>query len=98
MKKGAVICTKGKFEWPNGAYIAVVFSISWEIPPGDSFGHSRISHGRGASSSAKYTRIMRPVYETAFAETGGMQRLLDLWQRYEIWTSTYADGLNVTLF
>ena len=48
--------------------------------------------------SAKYTRIMRPVYETAFAETGGMQRLLDLWQRYEIRTSTYADGLNVTLF
>ena len=24
---------KGKFEWPNGAYIAVVFNMSWEIPP-----------------------------------------------------------------
>jgi hypothetical protein len=43
-------------------------------------------------------RLMRPVYETAFAETGGMQRLLDLWKRYEIQTSTYADGLNVSLF
>jgi peptidoglycan/xylan/chitin deacetylase (PgdA/CDA1 family) len=89
---------KGKFEWPNGAYIAVVFNMSWEIPPkslGTAKGHGLA--GR-ASSSAKYTRIMRPVYETAFAETGGMQRLLDLWQRYEIRTSTYADGLNVTLF
>ena len=89
---------KGKFEWPNGAYIAVVFNMSWEIPPktlGTAKGHGIT--GR-ASTTAKYARIMRPVYETAFAETGGMQRLLDLWERYEIRTSTYADGLNVTLF
>jgi len=89
---------KGKFEWPDGAYIAVVFNMSWEIPPktigtaGDQKG------GRGVPSSAKYTRAMRPVYENAFAETGGMQRSLDLWQRYDIQTSTYADGLTVTLF
>jgi hypothetical protein len=41
---------------------------------------------------------MRPVYETACAESGGMQRLVDLWKPYEIQTSTYADGLNVSLF
>ena len=64
------------------------------------FGHARWIKTADVElrRAAKYTRIMRPVYETAFAETGGMQRLLDLWQRYEIRTSTYADGLNVSLF
>ncbi len=89
---------KGKFEWPNGAYIAVVFNMSWEIPPKTLGTTGDQNRGRGASPAAKYTRLMRPVYETAFAETGGMQRLLDLWRRYEIQTSTYADGLNVSLF
>jgi hypothetical protein len=60
---------KGKFEWPNGAYIAVVFNMSWEIPPKSLGTAGDQSHGRGASSTAKYTRVMRPVYETAFAET-----------------------------
>ena len=89
---------KGKFEWPNGAYIAAVFNMSWEIPPKTLGTTGDQSRGRGASSAANYIRLMRPVYETAFAETGGMQRLLDLWKRYEIQTSTYADGLNVSLF
>jgi hypothetical protein len=89
---------KGKFEWPNGAYIAVVFNMSWEIPP-KSLGTAKDqNHGRGDSAAAKYTRVMRPVYETACAESGGMQRLVDLWKPYEIQTSTYADGLNVSLF
>lgn len=79
---------KAKFEWPNGAYIAVVFNMSWEIPP----------KNLGALPKAKYKRAMRPVYENAFADTGGMQRLLDLWERHEIRTSCYADGLGVTLF
>ena len=26
---------KAKFEWPNAAYIAVVFNMSWEIPSKD---------------------------------------------------------------
>ena len=24
---------RGKFEWPDGAVIAVVFNMSWEVPP-----------------------------------------------------------------
>jgi peptidoglycan/xylan/chitin deacetylase (PgdA/CDA1 family) len=79
---------KAKFEWPNGAHIAVVFNMSWEIPP----------HDLGALPKANYKRAMRPVYENAFADTGGMQRLLDLWQRHDIRASCYADGLGVTLF
>jgi hypothetical protein len=88
---------KGKFEWPNVAYIAVVFNMSWEIPPKTLGTGKDQSHGRGASSSAKYTRIMRPVYETAFARPAVCNGLI-CGKRYEIWTSTYADGLNVTLF
>jgi peptidoglycan/xylan/chitin deacetylase (PgdA/CDA1 family) len=80
---------KCKFEWPGGAYIAVVFNMSWEIPPSDHIGQV---------PKAKYKRAMRPVYETAFADTGGMQRLLDMWRRHEIKTSVYADGLGVTRF
>lgn len=89
---------KGKFDWPNGAYIAVVFNMSWEIPPKTIGTAGDQKAVRAPSSAAKYTRAMRPVYENAFAETGGMQRLLDLWQRYDIQTSTYADGMTVTLF
>lgn len=82
---------KADFKWPGGAYIAVVFNMSWETPP-RSLGMEKVS------SSALYRRAMRPVYETAFAETGGMQRLLDLWDRFNIQASSYADGLTVSLF
>jgi peptidoglycan/xylan/chitin deacetylase (PgdA/CDA1 family) len=82
---------KADFKWPNGAYIAVVFNMSWEVPP-RSLGTEKVN------ATAKYGRAMRPVYENAFGETGGMQRLLDLWERHGIRTSTYADGLNATLF
>ena len=80
---------KADFAWPDGAYIAVVFNMSWEIPP---------THHLAPLPKQKYKRAMRPVYETAFADTGGMQRLLDMWQRHDIKTSVYADGLGVTLF
>ena len=80
---------KANFAWPDGAYIAVVFNMSWEIPP---------THHLAPLPKQKYKRAMRPVYETAFADTGGMQRLLDLWQRHGVKTSVYADGLGVTQF
>ena len=79
---------KAKFAWPNDAYIAVVFNMSWEIPAIDV----------GAVPKGKYGRAMRPVYENAFADTGGMQRLIDLWSRHGIRGSCYTDGLTVSLF
>ena len=79
---------KADFKWPDGARIAVVFNMSWEIP----------EHAVGAKPNAKYRRAMRPIYETAFADTGGIQRLMDMWERHDIRTSCYVDGLTVTLF
>ena len=79
---------KCDFKWPGGAHIAVVFNMSWEIP----------EHAVGARPNAKYRRAMRPIYENALADTGGMQRLLDLWKRHDIKGSCYVDGLTVTLF
>jgi peptidoglycan/xylan/chitin deacetylase (PgdA/CDA1 family) len=79
---------KCKFEWPNGAHIAVVFNMSWEVP----------EEAVGARPNAKYKRAMRPIYENAFADTGGVQRLLDLWQRHDIKGSCYVDGLTVEMF
>ena len=76
------------FKWPNGAHIAVVFNMSWETP----------EHAVGARPGAKYKRAMRPIYEAAFADTGGVQRLVDLWDRMEIPTSCYVDGLTVEMF
>lgn len=76
------------FKWPNGSNIAVVFNMSWETP----------EHAVGARPNAKYKRAMRPIYEAAFADTGGVQRLVDLWDRMEIPTSCYVDGLTVEMF
>jgi peptidoglycan/xylan/chitin deacetylase (PgdA/CDA1 family) len=79
---------KADFKWPGDAHVAVVFNMSWEIPEA----------AVGARPSGKYARAMRPIYEMAFADTGGIQRLLDLWRRHDIKTSCYVDGLTVELF
>jgi peptidoglycan-N-acetylglucosamine deacetylase len=89
----------GEFSWPDGAHIAVVFNVSWEIWPqklGSATNNQRA--GETVPKDAKYGRWMMPVYEHAYAETAGMQRLLDIWERYEIPSSYYTDGLAVELY
>ncbi|MBV9606886.1 MAG: polysaccharide deacetylase family protein [Solirubrobacterales bacterium] len=88
-----------EFHWPEGQHIAVVFNISWETWTQD-LGTSRNNQRPGESvpPGAEYDRWMYPVYEHAYAETAGMQRLLDVWRRHEIQTSVYVSGLAVTLF
>ena len=88
-----------KFEWPNGAHIAVVFNMSWETwerSLGTADNNQKAKER--VPRDAKYGRGMRWIYEHAFAETGGMQRLLDIWKRHDIRTSAYADGHTVSLF
>jgi peptidoglycan/xylan/chitin deacetylase (PgdA/CDA1 family) len=88
-----------RFAWPDGAHIAVVFNMSWETwekKLGTSDNNQKSSER--VPPHAKYGRGMRWIYEHAYAETGGMQRLLDLWRRHGIRTSTYADGHTVSLF
>jgi peptidoglycan/xylan/chitin deacetylase (PgdA/CDA1 family) len=89
---------KGQFRWPDGAHIAVVFNMSWEVTPHLGTAESKERHLQKVPPTAHYGRAMRPVYETAFAETGGVQRLLDLWERHDIRASAYADGLTVSLY
>lgn len=89
---------KADFKWPDGAYIAVVFNMSWEVSPNLGTAESKESNTQKVPANAPYARAMRPVYEGAFAETGGMQRLLDLWERHGITASTYADGLTISLY
>jgi allantoinase len=90
---------KCKFAWPNGANIAVVFNMSWETWERrlGTNQNNQVTSER-VPADAKYARGMRWIYEHAFAETGGMQRLLDMWKRHGIKTSCYADGHTVTLF
>src|SRR5262249_52966387 len=90
---------KCKFEWPNGAHIAVVFNMSWETwekTLGTSKNNQKVSER--VPADAHYTRGMRWIFEHAHGENGGMQRLLDVWKRHDIRTSAYADGHTVTLF
>jgi peptidoglycan/xylan/chitin deacetylase (PgdA/CDA1 family) len=90
---------KCKFEWPNGAHIAVVFNMSWETwekSLGTSKNNQKVSER--VPADAHYTRGMRWIFEHAHGENGGMQRLLDVWKRHGIRTSAYADGHTVTLF
>lgn len=89
---------KGQFRWPDGAHIAVVFNMSWEVSPNLGTAESKENRTQKVPPTAHYTRAMRSVYEHAFGETGGIQRLLDLWARYDIQTSAYADGLTVELY
>lgn len=89
---------KADFKWPDGAHIAVVFNMSWEVSPNLGTSESKENRTQKAPATAHYNRSMRPVYEHAFAETGGMQRLLDLWQRHGVRSSCYADGLTVQLY
>ena len=87
------------FRWPNGEHIAVVFNMSWEAWPKTlATAANNQRPGETVPEGAEYGRWMYPVYEHAFAETGGMQRLLDLWDRREIATSVYASGLAVKLY
>ena len=90
---------KCDFKWPDGANIAVVFNMSWETWPkqlGTPSNDQKTSER--VPPHAKYQRGMRWIYEHAFAETGGMQRYLDVWERYGIKGSFYADGHTVSLF
>lgn len=87
------------FTWPNGAYIAVVLNMSWETWE-DTLGTalSREPAGSGPKPDSPYARGMRVIYEHAFAETGGLQRMLDVWKRHGIKSSCYVDGLTVSLY
>jgi peptidoglycan/xylan/chitin deacetylase (PgdA/CDA1 family) len=90
---------KCRFAWPDGANIAVVFNMSWETWEKrlGTNQNNQVASER-VPADAKYARGMRWIYEHAFAETGGIQRLLDMWKRHDIKTSCYADGHTVTLF
>ena len=88
------------FKWPDGAAIAVVFNMSWEMWQPKTLGTAvNIQrHGETVPAGSQYGRNMMYVYQHAFAETGGMQRLLGMWKRYGIKTSCYTSGLCLELF
>ncbi len=87
------------FVWPDGAHIAIVFNVSWETWP-KILGTAENNQRRGevVEPGAKYGRSMMPVYNHAYAETAGMQRLSDVWERNGIKASYYVDGQAVELY
>lgn len=87
------------FKWPGGANIAVVLNMSWETCE-ETLGTSLSTEkkGGGPKPEAPFARGMRVIYEHAFAETGGMQRIMDVWQRHGIRSSCYVNGKTVGLY
>lgn len=88
-----------EFKWPGGANIAVVFNMSWETCE-ETLGTagSTEKKGSGPKPDAPFARGMRVIYEHAFAETGGMQRIMDVWKRHGIKASCYVNGKTVSLY
>ncbi len=87
------------FSWPNEAHIAIAFTVSWEIwskKLGTAKNNQR--SGEVVAPGAKYGRWMMPIYQHAYAETAGMQRLLDVADRNDIKMSFYTDGLAAELY
>lgn len=90
---------KNGFHWPDGAYIAVVFNISWETWPKKlATAENNQRRNETVEPGAKYGRWMMPVYEHAYAETSGMQRILDTFERQGIRSSCYVDGQTIELY
>ena len=85
------------FRWPHGANIAVVFNMAWEFWD-DKLGtiDDKEPAAPKIPATAPYARGMRWVYDHAYAETGGMQRLLAIWARHGIAASCCVDGLAVS--
>jgi peptidoglycan/xylan/chitin deacetylase (PgdA/CDA1 family) len=89
-----------RLRWPDGAYIAVAMNFAWETWPED-LGTSRSeqnSNRRPIPEGARYDRDMWSIYEHAYAETFGLERLVNFFDRYEITPTVFANGKTVALF
>jgi peptidoglycan/xylan/chitin deacetylase (PgdA/CDA1 family) len=88
------------FHWPNGAHLAVVFHVAWEAWP-DHLGtrSSRQNNSRRpVPETAKYAHDSSSLNEHAFAETGGLQRLIQLYSRWEIPVSCVISGSTIETY
>jgi peptidoglycan/xylan/chitin deacetylase (PgdA/CDA1 family) len=88
------------FRWPDGAYIALTFDVVWEGWPADLGTPASTQHStrRPIHANATYQRDMFAIYEHAFAERGGMQRILDLLDRHQVKATVLACGVAVQHF
>lgn len=92
--------TNRNFHWPNGAHVAFAPTSAWETWPLDlgSPGSHQNTNRRPISSEARYRRDLWTVYEHAFSETGGIQRLKELYHKLGIRATVYANGEAVASF
>jgi len=84
-------------QWPEGKKLPVAPLVAWELWPdnlGSSNSHPETSQ-RPLPRGVKYDRDMRDVYEHAYAERGGLRRLLDLFEASEVRVTFAASGKRV---
>jgi peptidoglycan/xylan/chitin deacetylase (PgdA/CDA1 family) len=92
------------FRWPDGAFLAVAFDVAWEAFPQDVGTPTSTQHGvrrpfqNASRRPLSYDRDMGIVYERAFAERGGIQRLLDVFERQGMKFTALACGEAVDNF
>jgi peptidoglycan/xylan/chitin deacetylase (PgdA/CDA1 family) len=86
--------------WPEDCRVAVAFNFAWESWPQDlgTAASQQFSNRPPVPTGSRFERDMWTVYEHAYAETGGLQRLVDLWDRYSIRPTVFANGKTLTLY
>lgn len=88
------------FHWPDGARVAVVFHMAWEAWP-DHLGTAasrQNSSRRPVPPEARYKRDSHEINEHAFAETGGLQRLIALYERWDVPVSCVISGFTIEAY
>jgi peptidoglycan/xylan/chitin deacetylase (PgdA/CDA1 family) len=91
---------EGSFSWPHNAQVAVVLSVAWETPD-DDYGSNESREGsdrRPLPKDALYQRDTWAVLERRFAELGGLQRVLSVFDRNDVKASFYVNGMTVETF
>jgi peptidoglycan/xylan/chitin deacetylase (PgdA/CDA1 family) len=92
------------FRLPDGAAIGILFDMAWEAFPDDIGTATSTQHAvrrpfqNASRRTLTHERDMGLIHERAFAERGGIQRALDVFDRHGILFTALACGAAVEHF
>lgn len=91
--------TKKVFHWPNDARVAVVFHMAWEAWPDNlGTGDSYQKTARQRVPGRVYQLDTFEINQHAFAETGGLQRLIGLYERWDVPVTCVISGATIEAY
>lgn len=89
-----------KFVWPGEAPVAFAFCLAWETWP-DNLGRpesTQVSKQPSIAPTAPHPLHSPTVFDHAFAETGGVQRVVETWDQYGVRGTVYVNGRTIELY